>query len=110
MESNPMLVAGQKFDTGRKWVDESGVAWRIFRRLYRLGALPNATTINTAHGETIDPLKHAHIVGFWANNGTTMKLIAADPVVSVDATNIIVTATANLSAFTKSEIILEWAG
>lgn len=115
MEGN--VVDTNAYDTGRKWVN-GGNTYRIFRKKIVCGALPNAATKNTAHGQLndsiapIDPNKMIRVVSFWAskNDGsaalTAMTALAS---VTVDATNVKVTTGADQSAYTLSEVVLEWA-
>ncbi len=100
------------FDTGRKWKAADGTIYRVLRKKIVCGALPNATTKNTAHGETVDPNKFVDVVSFHANKAdasASLTKMTALVSVTVDATNVKVTAGADQSAYTVSEVVIEWA-
>jgi hypothetical protein len=101
------------FDTGKKWKSLAGVVYRVLRKKFNTGALPNATTKNVAHGEAgIDPNKYVDVVSFHANKAdasASLTKMTALISITVDGTNIKLTSGADQSTYTVSEVILEWA-
>lgn len=93
-DSNFGAEVGRKVDTGKKWIDGSV----IFRKLLSIGALPNSTTKNVAHGEAaINLTKYARVSDFTARNGTQY---ISPPAITITNTNVAVTTTSDLSAYT----------
>jgi len=96
---------------------------QVFRKTFELGALPNAAgTYTIAHGITIGPdfpVKFTDIYG-TANNTNTYHYIPlpylgpgsnpawGDVVIDIDALNINITVTADMSSFNIGYLILEW--
>lgn len=101
------------FDTGKRWKALDGTIYRVLRKKFNTGALPNATTKNVAHGEAgIDPAKYVDVISFHANKAdasASLTKMTALVSITVDATNVKLTAAADQSLFTVSEVILEWA-
>lgn len=101
------LTSGQYFTAGNPQLNRA-----VYRMVVDFGALPNAGTINVPHG----------IVGWDANFRLTRAYGAStDPIalravpipndtiyLEVDVTNVIVTTTANFSAFTETTIVIEF--
>lgn len=108
---NVMLEPGKEIQTDKIWIDPSDTTkkYRVYQKVVDCGALPNATGKNVAHGITaLAPTKHMRI-SLWATNGSTKgRGNGGDPLIEVDATNIVITATANLSAYTASVVLLEF--
>lgn len=92
------MVEGSKIDTGKKWTDGS----IIYKKLVSFGALPVTTTKNVAHGVTPALTKYARVSAFIARNGTQYLNIPAVSLtaITITATNISITSTADLSAYT----------
>jgi hypothetical protein len=103
MEGNIHVKVGGKIDTGKKWVDANGVARIIYRKTLAIGALPNNTTKNVAHGESINLTAvggYADVIAAWASNGTILKTQNSTGVtVDINGTNVVVGTTADLSAY-----------
>lgn len=101
------------YDTGKKWRPSgSGTIYRVMRKKITIGTLPNATTKNVPHNESILPALKVSIVEFWASKGdTTPALTSMTALVSitVDATNVKITAAADQSLYTSADVIVEWA-
>lgn len=107
---NNQLQLGVTIDTGKKWIDANGAAHVIYRKAVDTGALPNATSKNVAHGQTIAlscPVIRKRISA-W--NGTTNRFLdGATVTITVTATNIVVDSGAvNLSAYTSSFVEIEF--
>lgn len=88
------IDASAAWDTGRTWTDGSAIK----AKYVSLGALPNATTTNDAHGVTLGT-----IVGLYGGataSGTFVPLPNDGILLSADATNIIVTTTTDWSSYT----------
>lgn len=109
--------------TGAVWTDGK----EIYRKVVSMGALPNATTKNTAHG--ITGIGTVLSLRGMATNGTTQiplprpdgythavdeggaatYTVLVDAVeLSVTATNVVMITTSDLSAFTASFAIVEY--
>lgn len=95
---NPTIQTGTTYDSGFKYDDGTDV--RIVKTSFvAFGALPNATTKNLAHSLSIDPdFAVAQII---AQNGTNSQLFNA----TVDGTNVSLTTTTDLSAYTGIAVI-----
>lgn len=108
--NNAMIKAGDEIQTDKVWVDPAtGTRYPVYRKMVDTGALPNATGKNVAHGVTGMAVTKYMKASLWATDGSTKgRVIAGDPVVEVTATNIVITATANLSAYTASTVLLEF--
>lgn len=107
------IVGEAAIDTGMKYVHTDGVVSKIMRKTLRLDAttssLPNTTTKNVAHGETIALAKWCRIAAFRADNGTTIKTEKSAGInFDVTATNIIVTTASDLTAYVRGVIVLEF--
>lgn len=98
---NVQLEAGKKFDTGIKYTDSSG-SRAVFRKVVDFGALPNTTTKNVAHGESVDPDLATGTI--YANDGTTALTLTP----SLTATNISLTTTSDLSSYANAIAIIEY--
>ena len=100
---NIQIERGKSHDTGLIYVDLLGVPRIVYKTYVDFGILPNATTIDIAHGITapaLDPeFAHAHVI---ANDGTIGKRVEGE----VDATNVSITAVGNESAFTQSVAVI----
>lgn len=84
----------------------------IFRKVFNFGALPNAGTKNAAHGLSPDSSwLFTRINGFARDPSAPEWLpIPNDNIfIKVDTTNIVITTTADFSAFTESYIVLEYS-
>ncbi len=92
------MIVGRRYDTGKKWVDGS----IIYKKLISFGALPNATTKNVAHSETISLTKMARVSAFIARNGTLYANIPFVTItsMSISATNVTIISTTDLSTYT----------
>lgn len=95
--------------TGAVWTDGT----EIYRKVVSMGALPNATTKNTAHG--ITGLGTVISLRGMADNGTAQRpLPYADAtltdVVELDCTdtNVTLRSTGDQSAFTSSFAVIEY--
>jgi hypothetical protein len=71
--------------------------------------MPNATTKNVAHGETIALAKFARVASLRCDNGTTIKTEKSLGVsFDINATNVIVASTADLSTYVRGVLVLEF--
>lgn len=110
---NIQIKVGGKFDTGKKWVDSTGAAHVIYQKTLALdgttASLPNATTKNVAHGETIALNKYAKVVGLRADNATTIKTLESVGVTAeINATNVVVATTTDLSLYLRGNVTIEF--
>lgn len=102
------LQLGGKQDTGEK--DANGNI--IYGLLLDTGVLPNATSSNTAHGLTAINLAAGAfsgvLVGYADDGGTNLGSIPGLPGLSwaIDTTNLVLTATGNLSSYTSSSVVI----
>lgn len=107
------VIGEAAVDTGMKYVHTDGVVSSIFRKVLRLdattSALPNATTKNVAHGETIALAKWARVSVLRADNGTTIKSLNSSGItIDINATNVIVGTGADLSTYVRGVLVLEF--
>lgn len=87
-----------------------------YRRVVNFGALPNAGTKSVAHGISINSGYRATDIFGASTNPTTVTLIPLpyvstigdDIEVWVDATNVNVRTTSNRTAFTQTDIVIEY--
>lgn len=107
---NPNIEVGRRQDTGRKWIDTDGVAHTIFEKTLSVGALPNNTTKNVAHGEALDVEgRYAQVTKLWASNGTIVKSKASVGVTAdINATNVVVATTTDLTTYTVAFVTIEF--
>ena len=102
---NIQIERGKSYDTGLIYIDLAGVPRIIYRSYVDFGILPNATTIDIAHGiaaPALDPeFAEAHVI---ANNGTIGKKVEGE----VDSTNVSITAAGDESAFTESVAVITY--
>lgn len=109
MEGNNEIEIGGKHDTGRKWIDSDGAAHVIYQKTLSVGALPNTAPKNVAHGEAIALTKYAKIVSLRADNGALIKNeTSAGVSVEIDAANVVVTTTSDLSLFVNGIVTIEF--
>lgn len=97
MDGEVQIELGKSHDSGLIYIDSNGVPRIVYKAFVDFGALPNATTKDVAHGLADVDVEYA-TVSVVANDGTTSKMV--DPAdVTVDATNVSVTAAGDESAF-----------
>ena len=110
ISGNNNIQSGRKQDTGRKWVDASGVPHPIFEKALLVSALPNATLKNVAHGETINVVsKYANVTALWASNGTNVKTLHSSGItIELTATNVAITTATDLSLFINGVVVIEF--
>lgn len=87
----------------------------VFRKVINFGALPNATSKSVAHGinvtSTFQFLKMYGVGNNPAATGATVYAVSIpnnESKIELTQTNVIVTTTANYSAFTVCAIVLEY--
>ena len=87
----------------------------VYRVVIDVGALPNAGVTNTAHGiTTTNNTIFTRIYGVAKDPGTPQWIplpyvSATNPVqIDVNNTNVVVTTTTNMSAYTTCHVVLEW--
>ena len=103
-----MIQAGQRFDTGLKYVDSSGVSHVIYRKILALNSLPNAGAKNFPHAEALSASRYAK-VSFSVSNGTTIKTEQSAGIsIDINATNVAITTAADLTAYVNGLIILDF--
>lgn len=108
------LAAGDETQTSANWIDANGKAWPIYaKRVTVTGVnapMPNAGTSNTAHG--ISALKldgHFAVRRLRSDDGTnTYDERTGATTISVTATNLVITTTANLSTHLRTDAIIEY--
>lgn len=94
------LVIGQEVQTDQLWQDAAGANWHIYRKVLDLTALPNAGAKNVAHGvATIKLDAYNSVRTAWAaGGGNFASLEAGSFTAALNATNLVITTTTNLSA------------
>lgn len=104
---DPEIKAGTAaYDTGKKFIDSNGVPRIVYRKVLDVGALPNADGKNVAHGEAdIDLTAGAYVKAEIIGSNGTASIPKTDPELSVTDTNLVVTATADLSDYEGIGII-----
>jgi hypothetical protein len=111
---NPTIEAGAgKVDTGKKFVMPDGTVHPIYRKTLALdgttSSLPNNTTKNVAHGESIALNKYAKVTELRADNATTIKTLESVGVTAeINATNIVVATTSDLSLYLRGLVTIEF--
>lgn len=107
---NHHIEVDKEIMTDEIWQDPTDATKRypVFYKMLNSGALPNATGKNVAHGISNLAVNKFMEVVLWSTNGTRGRTNAGDPVVTVDATNVVITATANLSGETASVIQMRY--
>lgn len=104
-----------EFVNGQKFFPSSGS--NQFRQVYRLtvnfGALPNATTKSVAHGLTITSgysFTRIYATASDTTNKTYMPIpnANADVNMTVDATNVNIKTSTNLSSYNMTYVVLEY--
>jgi hypothetical protein len=109
-----IVTGGGKFDTGRKWVNPAdGTKHVIYRKTLALdgttSSLPNATTKNVAHGEAVAISKYAKVVELRADNATTIKTLESVGVTAeINATNVVIATTTDLSTYVRGMVTIEF--
>lgn len=89
--------------------------WRnVWRKVINFGSLPNSTTKSVAHGITwtaAQQIIFTHIYA-TATDQTNFSAISvpdgADPSIEVDATNVNITTSSDLTAYTECYVVLEY--
>lgn len=97
---NNQIEIGKTYDSGNKYIDASGVVHPIMTSYVDFGTLPNAATKNVAHELTVD--LEFSVATVIANNGTNSIQLPA----TIDVTNISITATTDLSAYTSAFVVV----
>lgn len=109
MNGNIQIQVGGKIDTGKKWIDANGAPHVIYRKTLSVGALPNATSKNVAHGEAVSLTKYHKVEGLFANNGTTVKTENSSGItVDMNATNVVITTATDLSLYVGGVVTIEF--
>lgn len=105
-KEHPLLEVGRRIDTGRKHTDGSV----IYRKALSVGALPNATTKNVAHGESLNITgKYADVVSLFATNDTTIKTLHSSGVTAeINATNVVIGTGTDLSTYDQGIVVIEF--
>ena len=83
----------------------------IFRKTFDFGALPNTAAKNLAHGLTFDAnMSFVKITAVATDpvNFLSFPIPTTGVTISLDATNIIITTTSDLTAYTNCFVILEY--
>ena len=110
---NQEVLAGQRFVP----TSNQGDARSVFRKVILIGALPNTTTKQVAHGITVIATTRFTRIYGTANNPSTQFLpipyvsttaVANGIEVWVDATYVNIKTGVNYAAYTDSFIVLEW--
>ena len=108
---NSNIKAGERIDTGKKWIDANGDPHVIYQKVLNTTALANAGARNVAHGESIGLSKYANVVGGFVTNGVTIIPIGgtagAEPICRINATNVVITSTTDLSTY-SGQVIIEF--
>ncbi len=105
----------QEFNDGQQWFTSSNNANDLrpnFRTVVNFGALPNAGAKVAPHGITVDAnLKWTKIYGAATDPAALQGIPLTDGSITsilVDATNVTITTSANLTSFTVCTVILEY--
>ena len=90
--------------------EESFTTHAIFRKIVNTGALPNNATKSVAHGiDFTSGLTAMKIMGTATRPSTSIIPIPGTGVsLNIDATNVNLVTTANMSAYTRSFVIIEY--
>lgn len=102
---------GEESTTDRVWVDSAGKSWPIYSKILTIGAMPNATTKNTAHLITAIKLNgHFKVRSLRSDNGTNQwdELAGSNVAASVTTTNFVLVSTADLSTHLRGEAVIEY--
>ena len=107
------VIGEAAVDTGMKYVHTDGVVSPIFRKVLRLDAttssLPNNTTKAVLHGETIALQKWCRVSALRADNGTTIKTEKSAGIsFDVNATQVVVATTSDLTTYLRGVLVLEF--
>lgn len=97
--------------TGHFWLDAAGKYWPIYAKRLDVGALPNATTKNTAHGITALKLDgHFKVRRLRADNATNVwdELTGVEVLCSCTVTNFVMVSTADLSTHLRGDATIEY--
>ncbi len=99
---NYQLNVGEKIDTGVKWLGE-----RIFTKIIDVGALPNNTTKDVAHGESlaIEGFTSARVFGWDADNALCVH---RDLTIELTSTHVRLVTATNLSGITQAYVQIEF--
>ncbi len=104
-------AAGEESTTDRFWVDSAAKQWPIYSKIITVGAMPNATTKNTAHGIAAPKLNgHFKVRSFRSDNGTNQwdELAGSEVACSITATNFVCVSSADLSTHLRGEAVIEY--
>lgn len=104
---------GEESTTDGWFTSVDGKKWPIYSKVIDFGALPNAGAKNVPHlvtGMKLDA--HLHVRNLYASAGalgvTSRTILAGNAVaVGIDATNVVLTTTTNLSA-QSGRIVIEY--
>ncbi len=102
---------GEESTTDKFWVDSAGKQWPIYSKIITIGAMPNATTKNTAHLIAAPKLNgHFKCRSLRSDNGTNQwdELAGSAVAVSITATNLVLVSTADLSSHLRGEAVIEY--
>lgn len=111
--NNDIKAGGGKVDTGKKWFDANGDPHIVYRKTLALdgttSSLPNTTTKNVLHGESLNVQKYARVKELRADNGTTVKgLNSSGITVDINATQIAITTASDLSLYIRGLVTIEF--
>lgn len=108
MEANIQYKAGERFDTGLKYIGADGIPRTIIRKILALDSLPNNASKNFPHGESLNATRYAK-ASLWASNGTICKSEnSAGVSAEVTATNVAIATTTDLTLYVNGLIILDF--
>ena len=100
------IFSTPEMQTSKVYINPStGTQHQIYRRIVDLGALPNITTKNVPHGISGLAIGRYIDVRVSANNSVKSSNAPAGLTVEVDATNITLISTTNLSTFNGVAIV-----
>lgn len=104
---------GEESTTDSFFKSADGKSWPIYSKVLAIAALGNAGAVNVPHGVAAIKLDgHLHVRNLMASAGTggaTSRTILAGGAVTVgiDATNVVLTTTTNLSA-QSGRVVIEY--
>lgn len=90
---------------------QSPVQRQVFRKVIDFGTLPNTGTLTVPHGLTITSAWSFTRIYATASDQIALKYIPVPSLgvnLTVDATNVIITTTANFSNYTECYVVLEF--
>lgn len=103
---NYQYKAGERVDTGDKFIDKNLKSHTIYRKMLDTGNLGNSAATTILHGEAIDLSRYSKVVGLYADNNV-QTVHNGQVQVNINATQVVMTTTTNLSTY-HGKVIIEF--